>query len=244
MRGLELIEECHGDADRCPLGASFSAYDPDLKMYISEVYPAISGEGGSQGKVCTIVRTTGCNLRCEYCDTVYAYEGGDQVSTGDIIGAVLKFGIDTVLFTGGEPLLDKNIASNFLQALFENDIKVYIETNGTIDIRPFMPLATVVMDIKCPSSGMHDRTIWENINYLKIDDEIKFVVSDKDDYEYAKQIIERYQLGARNVFISPVWRDDRSFFQRLADWMVADRSPARLSLQQHKQIWGPKQRGV
>lgn len=242
--GLDVIENCAADTETCPLGKNFISYDPDLPMFISEIHPAISGEGGSQGTVCTIVRVTGCNLRCKYCDSVYAYEGGDQVSTSDVVGAVLKYGIKTVLFTGGEPLLDKAVALNFLQAMFENQIKVYVETNGAIDIGPFMPLATIVMDIKCPSSGMYDRTVWDNIRYLKLDDEIKFVVADRADYDYAKSIIEEYKLENRNVFISPVWGDNVQFFQDLANWMVADRLPARLSMQQHKVIWGPVRRGV
>jgi len=242
--GLEVIENCAADAEACPLGENFISYNPDLPMYISEIYPAISGEGGSQGAVCTIIRVTGCNLRCKYCDSKYAYEGGDQISTSAVVDAVLKYGVKTVLFTGGEPLLDRTVALNFLQAMFENEIKAYVETNGSIDIGPFMPLATIVMDVKCPSSEMHDRTVWDNIKYLKIDDEVKFVVADRVDYEYAKSVMEKYDLANRNVFISPVWGDDRKFFQDLADWMVADRSSARLSIQQHKEIWGATRRGV
>jgi len=242
--GLEVIEDCGADMETCPLGENFISYNPDLPMYISEIYPAISGEGDSQGIVCTIIRVTGCNLRCTFCDSVYAYEGGDQISTSAVVDAVLKYGIKTVLFTGGEPLLDKDVALNFLQAMLENEIKVYVETNGSIDISPFMPLATIVMDIKCPSSGMHDRTVWDNLRYLKLDDEIKFVVADRADYDYAKSVMEEHNLGSRNVFISPVWGDDRKFFQDLADWMVADRSLARLSIQQHKVIWPVNTRGV
>lgn len=242
--GLDVVDKCEGDTVTCPLGENFISYNPGLPMFISEIYPAISGEGGSQGAVCTIVRVTGCNLRCKYCDTTYAYEGGDRISTKDVVDAVLKYGIKTVLFTGGEPLFDKAVALNFLQAMFENEIKVYVETNGSIDISPFMPLATIVMDIKCPSSGMHDRTIWDNIKYLKLADEIKFVVADRADYDYATKIMEDHDLAARDVFISPAWTDDRQFFRDLSDWLVADRSSARLSIQQHKEIWGAIKRGV
>lgn len=242
--GLDVVDKCEGDTTTCPLGEDFISYDPDLPMFISEIYPAISGEGGSQGTVCTIVRVAGCNLRCRYCDTTYAYEGGDKISTSAVVDAILKYGIKTVLFTGGEPLLDKTVALNFLQAMFENEIKVYVETNGAIDIGPFMPLATIVMDIKCPSSGMHDKTFWDNVKYLKLDDEVKFVVADRADYDYAKGVMEEYSLDNRNVFMSPAWTDDRQFFRDLSDWMVADRSSARLSIQQHKEIWGATTRGV
>lgn len=241
---FDVIENCEGVMESCPLGQDFISYNPDLPMYISEIYPAISGEGGSQGTVCTIVRVTGCNLRCNYCDTTYAYEGGDCVATKDVLSAILKFGIRTVLFTGGEPLLDSAVASNFLQALFENEIKGYVETNGATDIRYAASLATIVMDIKCPSSGMHDRTLWDNLRYLKIDDEIKFVVADWDDYEYTIRVMEEHDLEGRNVFISPAWTEDRQYFRDLADRMVADRSSARLSIQQHKEIWGATKRGV
>lgn len=238
-------KRCEGDREKCPFG-DFSAYDPDLEMHISEIYPAISGEGATAGTVCTIIRTVGCNLRCSYCDTTYAYEGGDIVSTKDILDAVLKFGIHTVLFTGGEPLLNKQVASNFLRALFENEISAFVETNGSIDIRPFIPLAHMVLDIKCPSSGMSDKMFWDNIQYIGFDDEIKFVISNAEDYEFAKGIIEKQQLIKRtqHIFMSPAWSDDKSFFQELSNWLVVDRSPAKLSIQQHKVIWGPKERGV
>jgi len=239
---------CEGDREKCPF-TDFSAYDPELEMHISEIYPAISGEGATAGTVCTIVRTVGCNLRCSYCDTQYAYEGGDIVSTQDILDAVLKFGINSVLFTGGEPLLDEQVASNFLRALLENEIPVVVETNGSIDIRPFCPLAHIVLDIKTPSSGMSDKMFWDNIQYIGFGDEVKFVVADREDYEYSKRVVEEHQLAKRthNIFISPVWpvdTGDMTFVRNLSDWMVADRSPVRLSLQQHKQIWGPRERGV
>jgi len=235
---------CEGDREKCSFG-DFSAYDPNLEMHISEIYPAISGEGATAGTVCTIVRTVGCNLRCLWCDTKYAYEGGDIVSTQDILDVVIKFGLNSVLFTGGEPLLNEQIASNFLRALLENEIIAFVETNGSVDIRPFVPLAHIVLDIKCPSSGMSDKMFWDNVQYIGFDDEIKFVVSSREDYEYAKGRIEEHQLTKRtqNIFMSPAW-GDKSFFQELSSWMVVDRSPAKLSIQQHKVIWGPKERGV
>jgi 7-carboxy-7-deazaguanine synthase len=215
-------------------------------MKICEIYPAISGEGSSTGRVCTIVRTVGCNLRCLYCDSQYAYEGGTEIATKDVLDVILKYGIKTVLFTGGEPLLEEKIASNFLRAMLENQIVTYVETNGSIDIRPFKLLAHMVMDVKTPSSGMHEKMEWNNMSYIGPMDEIKFVVSNREDYDYAKQVVEKYKLfnSTSNIFVSPVWTDDKKFFQELSSWMIQDRSEARLMVQQHKVIWGSVKRSV
>jgi len=243
---LSALTVCtyEADSEKCPY-EDYKPYDPNVMMCISEIYPAISGEGSSTGQVCTIVRTTSCNLRCSFCDTTYAYEGGEEVSVKNVLGAVLKYGIGTVLFTGGEPLLNEESASSFLRAMLENEIITYVETNGSIDIRPFKLLAHIVMDVKTPSSGMHEKMNWDNMAYLGPTDEVKFVVANEDDYLYAREIITKYNLLlTSNVFISPVWLEDRKFSQDLSNWMIRDRSAARLMLQQHKCIWGPKRRGV
>lgn len=247
--GFTRVDECFGDLDSCPIVGTPS-YNSDLKVRISEIYPAISGEGASQGRACTIVRLVGCNLRCSFCDSKYAYEGGDEISLRGILDMISKIGIDTVLLTGGEPLLDAEIASNLLRAFLEKQLTVYVETNGAISIRSFAPMANIVMDIKCPGSGMHERTLWSNLEYISYNDEIKFVVSDRRDYEYAVAAIEEHQIFKRtlNVFMSPVWHQDSvvrsALFQELSNWMVADRSRARLTLQQHKVIWPAAMRGV
>jgi 7-carboxy-7-deazaguanine synthase len=236
-----------GDIEKCPC-RSYKGYDDSIEMLVSEIYPAISGEGLSTGRVCTIVRTVGCGLRCSYCDSVYAYDGGQKIALRDVLAMVLKYGIRMVLFTGGEPLLDEKVAGNFLRAMLENQIVTYVETNGAMDIRPFKLLAHIVMDIKTPSSGMHGRMNWNNIFYMGVTDEVKFVVSDEEDYNYAKQVMSKYKLDqiTPNIFMSPVWGSDSdmSFVQALSNWMIQDKSEARLMLQQHKCIWGPKRRGV
>lgn len=244
---LSSLDSCEyiTDVDKCPY-QSYEGYNPDVVMSISEIYPAISGEGLSTGRVCTIVRTVGCNLRCNFCDSKYTYDGGNKVTVKDVASVVSKFGIKTVLLTGGEPLLDEKGASNFLRAMLENQITVYVETNGSIDVRPFKLLAHLVMDIKTPSSGMHDKMNWDNVSYIGSTDEIKFVVSDEEDYSYVQQVVEKYKLldVTPNIFISPAWSDDRKFFQDLSQWMIRDKSEACLMLQQHKCIWGPTRRGV
>lgn len=244
---LNALAECvyHGDAKACPI-AEDREYNPDIKMWVSEIYPAISGEGLSTGAVCTIVRTVGCNLRCKYCDSQYAYEGGEQVTLGDVVAAVLKFGIRKVLFTGGEPLLNEQVATNFLRAMMKHEIVVYIETNGSVNIWPCKMLGHIVMDIKTPSSGMHEKMHWDNLTYLGPTDEVKFVVSDQEDYSYARQVIMERGLSniTSNIFISPAWSGDVKFYQNLSQWMIRDRSEARLMLQQHKVIWGATRRGV
>jgi len=234
-----------GDQSKCDI--KYVPYDPNIKMQISEIYPALSGEGASTGVVCTIVRTVGCALRCKFCDSAYAYEGGTTLPLKDVVAAVLKFGIKTVLFTGGEPLLDKNSAHAFLLAMVHHGIKVFIETNGSIDILPFKILAGIVMDVKCPSSGMSETLYTDNLKNIGPFDEVKFVVGDREDYEYAKGIVETYELikHTNNVFISPVWDDNViEFTKQLAQWLIEDRSLLRLMLQMHKVIFGATKRGV
>lgn len=244
---LNSLTECphNGNAEACSI-AEYSEYDPSVQMQIREIYPAISGEGMSTGMVCTIVRTVGCNLRCKYCDTKYAYEGGEQVALKDVVAAVLKYGIRNVLFTGGEPLLHERLAVNFLRAMMENEITTYVETNGSVNIWPFKMLAHIVMDIKTPSSGMHEKMYWDNLNYLGPTDEVKFVVANREDYIYMQQVIKERNLfdTTSNIFVSPAWSEEPKFFQDLSQWMIQDRSKVRLMLQQHKVIWGTTKRGV
>lgn len=244
LRALATCEY-EADSEKCPY-QEFKPFDPAATICMNEMYPAISGEGASAGQVCTIVRTTGCNLRCNFCDTIYAYEGGEDVPVKDVLDGVLKFGIKVVLFTGGEPLLNTEGASSFLRAMLEHEIVTYVETNGSIDIRPFKLLAHMVMDVKTPSSGMHDKMYWDNMTYIGPTDEVKFVVADEADYNYAKEIITKYNLAliTPNIFISPVWSEDPKLSQNLSNWMIRDRSPARLMLQLHKCIWGATERGV
>jgi len=181
------------------------------------------------------------------CDTVYAYEGGTPLLLKEVVASVLKIGIKTVLFTGGEPLLDRRSAHAFLLAMVHHGIKVYVETNGSVDILPFKVLANIVMDIKCPSSGMQDKLLVRNLENIGPLDEIKFIVGDREDYEYARHMVDTYKLSTRtsNLFISPIISNTITEFpQQLSRWLIEDRSLMKLMLQQHKIVWGPKLRGV
>jgi len=217
-------------------------FNPVHVMKINEIYNAISGEGATAGRVCTIVRVSGCNLRCSYCDTTYAYDAGIEMSTSVILDHIE---MDDVLYTGGEPLYLKDAALNFLKALQVKRKRVFVETNGSIDIRPFTGFAHLVMDIKTPSSKMHKAMLFENIKFLDSMDEIKFVVADKLDYDYANRIVQMHNALSytKNIYISPAW-GNIEFIQELSKWMIADKSNMLLSLQQHKIIWPPEKRGV
>lgn len=217
-------------------------FDPLFPIKINEIYNAISGEGATAGRVCTIVRVSGCNLRCDYCDTVYAYNEGTEMMTEEILSNI---GMTDVLYTGGEPLWDKDAALNFLKALQARGKNVFVETNGSIDIRPFVPFAHLVMDIKTPSSGMNKAMRLDNIKLLDNSDEIKFVVADREDYDFAKNVVAKFYAFSNTeyIYISPAW-GDIGFIQDLSRWMIDDKSRMLLSLQQHKIIWPPEKRGV
>ena len=186
------------------------------------------------------------NLLVHNCDTVYAYEGGTKKTTQEVVNEVLSYGIKTVLFTGGEPLLDPDTASNFLRAMLENGITTYVETNGAVDIKGVKLLAHIVMDVKTPSSGMQDNMYWRNLGVIGNNDEVKFVIGNREDYDYAKKIIEDYQLFDRtsNIFFSPTWNEDMELAKQLSSWMLEDKSLAKLMIQQHKVLYGKSMRGV
>jgi 7-carboxy-7-deazaguanine synthase len=244
---IDMLKTCPyaGDNTNCEFIHSMP-YDKNMLMNISEIYPAISGEGTSTGMVCVIVRLVGCVNRCRDCDSKYSYEGGTQRTTQDVVDQVLGYNIPTVLFTGGEPLLDPVVANNFLRAMMELGITVYVETSGAVDIRPAKMLAHVVMDVKCPSTEMHENMYYRNFSLIGYTDEIKFVVANREDYEYTKKVIEEQELVLKtpNIYISPSWSEDRTFFQELSNWMIEDKSVAKLMLQQHKCIWPAVKRGV
>ncbi len=234
---------CHemGNYPNCSHKELFR-FDSAHTMNINEIYKAISGEGATAGRVCTIVRVSGCNLRCSYCDTVYAYDEGTEMTTEEVLS---KIEMVDVLYTGGEPLYDKEASLNFLKALQASGKNVFVETNGSIDIRPFVPFAHLVMDIKMPSSGMNKAMCLDNIKLLDSNDEIKFVVADRTDYDIAKKVIEKFYAYSNtcHIYISPTW-GDMGFIQDLSRWMIEDESRMLLSLQQHKIIWPPEKRGV
>ncbi|MBU0533372.1 MAG: radical SAM protein [Candidatus Omnitrophica bacterium] len=202
-------------------------------MNISEIFYSILGESTEQGLPCAFIRVAGCNLRCSYCDTVYAQKGGKEYPVEKILSVISKYPTKLVEITGGEPLLQENIRK-LIRELIKRKYKVLIETNGSLDIGRLPAKVIVIMDIKCPSSGMHDNMNWGNVKKLKSQDEIKFVLSDSKDYLWAKGVIKKYNLSDKNILLSPVFNKLSS--KMLSEWLLKDGLNARLHLQLHKII--------
>ncbi len=211
-------------------------------MKISEIFKSIQGESSYAGWPCVFVRLSGCNLRCSYCDTIYAYEEGENLTVEEVLTKVRDIDCSLVEITGGEPLLQREVYT-LIAKLLEKGCRVILETNGSLDISHVDQRVIRIMDIKCPGSGMSGRMDWENMKRLKENDEVKFVLSSRDDYQWAKEIFSRYDLGKRvTVFLSPVF--GRLEPQRLAEWILRDALHVRLQLQPQKYIWPPGTRGV
>ncbi len=211
-------------------------------MRVTEIFHSIQGESSFVGQPCVFIRLTGCPLRCAWCDTEYAFYGGNEQSMEDILGKVESYGCRLVEITGGEPLAQSD-AVPLITKLCEQGYDVLIETSGAIDTAAVDTRAHVILDVKCPGSGMSDRMHWPNLDRLSMKDEAKFVLADRADYEWARQVLERHELATRcTVLMSPVFGslDPR----QLAEWVLADRLPVRLQLQLHKLIWAPDMRGV
>jgi len=211
-------------------------------LRITEIFHSIQGESTQVGRPCSFVRLTGCNLRCVWCDTAYAFEGGEEMDPGEIVRRVLSHGTQLVLVTGGEPLAQEAVHS-LMRELLDQGREVMIETGGSLDLSRVDPRVRIVMDLKCPGSGMEARNRWKNLEVLKPTDEIKFVLNDRRDYEWAREVIRERWLERRGpLLFSPVFGalDPRV----LAEWILEDRLDVRLQLQIHKLIWPPGMRGV
>ena len=209
-------------------------------MRINEIFYSIQGESTFSGMPTVFVRATGCHLRCSWCDTEYAFEEGKELSIDEVIHQVEAFGCSLVEVTGGEPLLQKETFT-LMKKLLDNGFTLLLETSGAVSVREVDPRVRVIMDVKCPGSGMSGRMVWENLSLLKKGDELKFVIADEEDYEWAKGILAQWK-PKQEVIFSPVFGLQDP--QKLAEWILADRLPVRLQLQLHKQIWSPETRGV
>jgi len=211
-------------------------------LKVNEIFHSIQGESRHAGRPCVFVRLTWCNLRCSWCDTAYAFEEGTDLSVGSILDRIERYATRYVLVTGGEPLAQDG-ARDLIGELCDSGHEVAVETGGSLDISILDRRAMVVMDLKCPGSGMSPKNRWENIALLKPADEVKFVVADRGDYEWARDVIARRRLADRcGVLLSPV--HGALHPRALAEWILADRLPVRLQLQIHKYIWPPDLRGV
>lgn len=215
-----------------------------MTLKVNEIFYSIQGESTHAGRPCAFVRLTGCNLRCSYCDTRYAYEEGDLMEIGDVFDRVSSFECHLVQITGGEPLIQEETPI-LIQSLIEDGYEVLLETNGSQDISQVDDRCIKVLDIKCPSSGMADRNDLNNMARLSQDDELKFIIGNREDYDYARKIVDYIDLGPRRihaVHFSPVfWQLEPS---TLAEWILEDHLDVRLHLQLHKYVWGPDMKGV
>jgi 7-carboxy-7-deazaguanine synthase len=212
-------------------------------LTINEVFYSIQGESSYAGQPCVFVRLTACDLRCSWCDTPYAFHEGRKQSLDEVLEQVHRFECRLVEVTGGEPLLQEDVYP-LMDALLARGHAVLLETGGHRSIERVPDAVTVIMDVKCPGSGESSRHDWSNLERLRSHDEVKFVVQDRTDYEFARDVICRYRLADRAaaVHLSPV--HGTLALRTLAEWMLADRLRVRLQPQLHKYIWDPGTRGV
>ena len=212
-------------------------------LTINEIFHSIQGESTHAGRLCVFVRLTACDLRCSWCDTPYAFHDGEKMSVDDVVARVRGYGCDVVEITGGEPLLQPDVYP-LMERLLDEGQTVMLETGGHRSIARVPASVIRIVDVKCPGSGESDSVDWSNLELLTPTDEVKFVIKDRVDYEFARDVIARYDLTARcaAVLLSPVHGVLAP--KDLAEWMLADRLPARLQLQVHKFIWSPDTRGV
>jgi len=211
-------------------------------MRISEIYASIQGETQNAGIPCTLVRTTGCDLRCSYCDTAHAFSGGREMSVDEVLREVHRLGLPAVTLTGGEPMLQAEIAP-LAERLVADGFRVAIETSGAHPVAHLPPAVTRIVDVKTPGSGQAGRNRWEVLDGLRPQDAIKFVLCDATDYQWSADVVRgRGLVGKVELLFSPATGklDPRD----LAAWILRDRLPVRLNLQLHKYIWGPDARGV
>lgn len=205
-------------------------------MKITEIFKSIQGESSFQGHPCSFIRTTGCNLRCVWCDTEYAFYGGNDMTVAQIVDAIEPHGCKLVEITGGEPLLQSDVPE-LASELIRRNRTVLVETGGSLDISVLPDEAIAIMDIKCPDSGMTEKMDWGNLDRLRPHDEVKFVISSRSDYDWAVQVLQEYRLDQKNLILfSPVF--GKLAPVELAEWILNDKIPVKFQLQIHKVLWG------
>ena len=215
-----------------------------MDLRITEIFLSIQGESSHAGRPCSFVRLTGCPMRCVWCDSEYTFIGGEKISFEDIVAKLEEFGCPLVEVTGGEPLAQKNVFP-FITELCDRGFEVLVETGGYVSTENVDPRASVILDVKCPASRESERNHWENLARLRHDkDEVKFVIADMDDWDFARRVIEENDLTnrAKEVLISPVHGVEN--LVELAATISRSGLKVRLNLQLHKYIWGADARGV
>jgi 7-carboxy-7-deazaguanine synthase len=211
-------------------------------LKINEIYYSVQGESTKAGLPCVFVRMTYCNLRCTYCDTEYAFYEGKEFSIDQIIAKVKEYNCSLVEITGGEPLLQDETHS-LMQNLADWGYEVLLETGGSLSIKNVDPRVKIIMDLKTPSSGMMKKNMYENINFIKKEDEVKFVIGSRDDYLWSKEILVKYDFDKKcEILFSVIFGKLKPV--ELVNWILEDRLNVRFQLQMHKFIWKPDERGV
>jgi len=212
-------------------------------LTIHEIYVSIQGESTHAGRPCTFVRLTACDLRCRWCDTPYAFTGGRKMTVAEVVDEVRRLGCPVVEITGGEPLLQRDVYA-LMEALVAARHTVLLETGGHVPVDQVPDEVVTILDVKCPGSGESDRMHWPNLAQLSKTDEVKFVIADRADFDYATDVVTRHSLAGRvrAVLFSPVHGELAP--AELARWIIEAKLPVRLQIQAHKYIWSPEARGV
>ena len=215
-----------------------------MELRLTEIFLSIQGESSHAGRPCSFVRLTGCPMRCVWCDSEYTFTGGDHISIDDILARVRATECSLVEVTGGEPLAQPE-AFKLINSLCDEGYEVLLETGGYVSTEKVDSRARIILDVKCPGSGEEARNHWPNLDLLRADkDEVKFVIANRDDWDFARGVIKRFELEKRAlaILISPVWNS--LDLQEVAGWITSSRLEVRMQLQMHKYIWGPEARGV
>ena len=208
------------------------------QLKIFEIFYSLQGESSRVGLPTIFIRLSGCPMRCHYCDTAYAFQGGSMMAVDEIMEAIKKYDTRYVTVTGGEPLAQKEVLS-LLKVLADQNYDVSLETGGGISIKEVDPRIKIILDIKTPESGEEKKNHWENLNLIHAKDEIKFVLCNREDYDWAKKILDQYKLTERcHVLFSPVYQKLNT--TDLGNWILEDQLPVRLQIQLHKLLWGEK----
>lgn len=213
-------------------------------LRVTEIFRSIQGESTHAGRPCAFVRLTGCPMRCVWCDSEYTFTGGEYLTLAEVMNQVRAFNCKLVEVTGGEPLAQRE-AFLLIEQLCLEGFEVLVETGGFVSTEGLDPEAQIILDVKCPASGEAERNHWPNLERLRPDrDEVKFVIMNFDDWKYALETIEKYELDrrAKAILISPAW--EKLDLKEVANWVSSSGLAIRMQLQLHKYIWGPEARGV